>query len=80
MSPKRQGNQIPGASDSEEPQGGIPTCEQSEDQQRLCCRGGKAREDGEKRMCVESGTSRAKGLGREEKWRDVVKPHDSDGT
>lgn len=69
MSPKRQGKQIPGASESEEPQGGIPTREQSEDQQRLCCRGGKAREDGEKRMCVESGMFRAKGLGREKKWR-----------
>ena len=41
----------------------------SEDQQRLCCRGGKAKEDGEKRMCVESGMFRAKGLGREKKWR-----------
>jgi len=41
MSPKRQEKQIPGALDSEEPQGGIPTCEQSEDQQWLCCRGGK---------------------------------------
>ena len=69
MSPKRQGKQIPGALASEEPQGGIPTREQSEDQRQLCCRGGKAREDGEKRMCVESGMFRAKGLGREKKWR-----------
>ena len=58
----------------------MPTSEQSEDQQRLCCRVGKAREDGEMRMWIESGMARAKGLGREIQWRDVVKPHNSDGT